>query len=80
MQRGLVARGYGFSLANVRPLNRRSLDGSELAYLPLTGEPPGLTLGVAMLASLKRTMIIDSFVNYCSQQINENEIPGMAHI
>lgn len=80
VQRGLVARGYGFSLANVRPVNRKSLDGSDLAYVPLAGRPPGLTLGVAMLASLKRTVVIDSFLDYCSQQINENKIPGMAPI
>ena len=76
--RGLVARGYGFSLANVRPLNRKSLDGSDLAYVPLAGDPPGLTLGVAMLASLKKTVVIEIFLQYCREQINENEVPGMA--
>ena len=80
VQRGLVARGYGFSLANVRPVNQKSLDGSDLAYVPLAGHPPGLTLGIAMLASLKRTVIIDSFLYYCSQQINENKIPGMSRL
>ena len=80
VQRALVARGYGYSLANVRPLNKRSLDGSGLAYVPLSGDHPGLTLGVAMLASLKKTVVIDSFLNYCSSQISKNQIPGMANL
>lgn len=78
--RGLVAHGYGYSLANVRPLNRKSLDGSDLAYVPLADAAPGLTLGVAMLASLKKTVVIEIFLQYCRQQINENEIPGMASL
>lgn len=80
VQRGLVARGYGYSLANVRPLNQKSLDGSDLVYVPLAGNQPGLTLGVAMLASLKKTVVIESFLQYCGKQINENEIPGMANL
>jgi DNA-binding transcriptional LysR family regulator len=80
VQRALVARGYGYSLANVRPLNKHSLDGSSLAYVPLSGDHPTLTLGVAMLASLKKTVVIDSFLNYCSNQISKDQIPGMANL
>lgn len=80
VQRGLVARGYGYSLANVRPLNQKSLDGSDLVYVPLAGDQPGLPLGVAMLANLKKTVVIEIFLQYCSQHINDNEIPGMAKL
>lgn len=80
VQRGLVANGYGYSLANVRPLNQKSLDGSGLVYVPLSGDHPGLTLGVAMLARQKKTLVIDSFLKYCSSKINKNHIPGMTLI
>ncbi|MEM7563925.1 MAG: LysR family transcriptional regulator [Pseudomonadota bacterium] len=80
VQRSLVARGYGYSLANVRPLNQKSLDGSGLAYAPLQGDQPGLVLGVAMLANLKKTVVVESFVEYCKQQISKNNIPGMANL
>jgi len=80
VQRGLVAQGYGYSLANVRPLNQRALDGSPLRYLPLTGGHPGLTLGIATLASLKKTIVVDRFSEFCREQINNEQIPGMARL
>ena len=80
VQRALVAQGYGYSLANVRPLNQRSLDGSKLAYVPLSGHNPGLTLGIATLASIKKTMVVDIFSQFCSEQINTENIPGMTSL
>ena len=78
VQRGLVARGYGYSLGNLRPLNRKSLDGSELVYIPLSRPNPGLTLGVARLARIRKTIAVDSFSQFCREQINAESIPGMA--
>lgn len=78
VQRGLVANGYGYSLANVRPLNKKSLDGSGLSYVPLLGEYPSLTLGIAVLEKIRKTMAVDSFNTYCIEQISSNHIPGMA--
>jgi DNA-binding transcriptional LysR family regulator len=80
VQRGLVAKGYGYSLGNVRPLNQKSLDGSELKYVPLSGYNPGLTLGIATLATIRKTIVVDSFSEFCRQQINTERIPGMAKI
>jgi DNA-binding transcriptional LysR family regulator len=78
VQRGLVANGYGYSLGNVRPLNKKSLDGSGLAYVPLSGENQSLTLGIAVLDKIRKTMAVDSFSQYCIEQISSNHIPGMA--
>jgi len=78
VQRGLVANGYGYSLANVRPLNKKSLDGSGLSYVSLLGEHPSLTLGIAMLEKIRKTMAVESFNQYCIEQISSNHIPGMA--
>jgi len=80
VQRGLVAKGYGYSLANVRPLNQKSLDGSELAYVPLSGYNPGLTLGIATLANIKKTMVVDIFSQFCLEQVSTENIPGMAKL
>lgn len=80
VQRGLVAKGYGYSLGNVRPLNQKSLDGSQLKYVPLSGYNPGLTLGIATLATIRKTIVVDSFSEFCRQQINTEKIPGMAKI
>ena len=80
VQRGLVARGYGYSLANVRPLNQKSLDGSDLVYVPLSGNNPGLILGIATLASIKKTIIVDIFSEFCGEHISSENIPGMAKL
>ena len=78
VQRALVAKGYGYSLANLRPVNQKSLDGSPLRYLPLKGDNPGLTLGIATLATIRKTIVVDSFSEFCREQINSESVPGMA--
>ena len=80
VQRALVAKGYGYSLANVRPINQKSLDGSGLRYVPLWGYNPGLTLGIATLANSRKTIVVDSFSQFCREQINNESIPGMANL
>jgi DNA-binding transcriptional LysR family regulator len=80
VQRALVANGYGYSLANVRPLNQQSLDGHHLKYVPLSGDNPGLTLGIATLANIKKTIVVDIFSQFCQAQINTENIPGMARM
>jgi len=80
VQRALVAQGYGYSLANVRPLNQNSLDGSSLRYVPLAGYNPGLTLGIATLANIRKTIVVEIFSQFCRAQINSENIPGMARL
>lgn len=80
VQRGLVAKGYGYSLANVRPLNQKSLDGSDLSYIPLSGYNPGLTLGIATLANVRKTMVVDIFSQFCMEHISTENIPGMTRL
>ncbi len=84
VQRGLVASGYGYSLANVRPNNTLSLDGNELAYVPLaesgSGSVPSLDLGVAMVSGIAPDRAHQTFIDYCRERISANNIPGMRSI
>lgn len=80
VQRALVAQGYGYSLANVRPVNQHSLDGSRLRYVPLSGYNPGLTLGIATLANIRKTIVVDIFSQFCREQINAAQVPGMTRL
>ena len=80
VQRALVAQGYGYSLANVRPINQRSLDGSPLKYLPLSGDNPALTLGIATLANIRKTVVVEIFSQFCRDQISAANIPGMVNL
>ena len=80
VQRSLVAQGYGYSLGNLRPVNQKSLDGRELKYIPLSGNNPGLTLGIATLANTRKTIVVDIFSQFCHDQISTEKIPGMANL
>jgi len=80
VQRALVAKGYGYSLGNVRPVNQKSLDGSNLKYVPLSGVNPGLTLGIATLGNIRKTIVVDIFSQFCRAQISTEKIPGMARL
>lgn len=80
VQRALVAQGYGYSLGNVRPINQNSLDGSRLNYVPLSGYNPALMLGIATLANIKKTIVVDIFSQFCREQISTDNIPGMAKL
>jgi DNA-binding transcriptional LysR family regulator len=74
--RGLVARGDGYSLANVQPRNQASLDGRKLAYLALE---PGLTPlvhGMATLAGLRRTPTLSAFLTFCQEMLTGKSLPG----
>ncbi len=61
-------------------MNKKSLDGSDLKYVPLSGNNPGLTLGIATLANIKKTIVVDIFSQFCHEQINTEKIPGMASL
>ena len=75
--RGLVAKGYGYSIANVRPINQQSLDGSQLVYLPLSDDFPTLTLGIMLLKRLRKVHVIEAFISYCQNKVSQESIPGM---
>ncbi len=78
VQRSLVASGSGYSLANVRPVNRRSLDGKSLRYIPLKGDLPALTLGIATLAASASNSLKTAFMSHCRTCVNDQVVPGMA--
>jgi DNA-binding transcriptional LysR family regulator len=60
--RSLVARGDGFSLGNIRPKSRMSLDGRGLAYLTLQGDLRRLQLGIAAVRGGRRSRTMQAFV------------------
>jgi len=81
VQRGLVASGYGYSLANVRPNNMAALDGNTLKYVSLSASDsqvtPSLNLGIAMVRDINRNQAQRTFINYCKIRISSKNIPGM---
>lgn len=75
--RGLVASGFGYSIANARPRAGAALDGRPLARLPLAGDPPPLRFGLARAESLQPSRLSTAFADHCRAVVAEGGIPGM---
>jgi len=76
--RSMVANGFGYTLANVRPRADVALDGRRVYRVPLSGEPPPLLLGIATLKQLKKTRLVEAFERHCQEVISDADVPGMA--
>lgn len=77
VQRGWVASGNGYSLANVRPANKFALDGNPLKYVRLSGKHLPLTLGIATLKTTSAKPAQVAFTRFCEATITAQHIPGM---
>jgi len=76
--RTLVANGLGYTLANVRPRADVALDGRRVYRVPVSGDPPPVRIGIAVLKQLKKTRLGEAFECHCQALISEKYIPGMA--
>lgn len=76
VMRSIVGQGYGYGLANVRPDNKMTLDGSELVYIPLEGNLTALTLGLLSHASAARSKLAKLFVTHVQEQMEKGLLPG----
>lgn len=78
VMRSMVANGFGFSIANMRPLNQRSPDGKKLIFVPLTGETRPLQLGLLKTRNENETPIIEAFVRHCVEAVKTGHLPGLS--
>ena len=78
VMRSLVANGYGYSIANIRPLDDRAPDGRRLRYAALRGPVPPMTLGVVMAKAAETALTVASFVAHCKAAVTEASVPGLA--
>jgi DNA-binding transcriptional LysR family regulator len=62
MVRGLVARGLGVGLLNVRPAGDRAYDGSALACRPLVEAAPALRIVLVRPAQLRPTRTVEALI------------------
>lgn len=75
--RSYVAAGIGYGLMTARPLNRMAENGLPLVYLPLEDIPDSISFGIAHLAEIRRSRVVDAFIEYCRQAIGGGVLPGM---
>jgi DNA-binding transcriptional LysR family regulator len=75
--RTMVANGYGYTLVNVRPRSDEALDGRRVVRVRLSGDHRPMIVGVATLAQLSQSRLIDAFQNHCKAFVSDSYIPGM---
>ncbi len=77
VMRSLVANGYGYSIANLRPLNDESPDGKNLRFVPLAGDVRPMNLGLAMARGAQTSITIRAFAEHCKAMIREGQLRGL---
>lgn len=77
VMRSLVANGYGYCIANVRPLIDTAPDGRKLRYIPLVGDVRPMRLGLVTSEGAENVLTVKAFMDHCAQQITNDHIPGM---
>ena len=77
VMRSLVANGFGYSIANLRPMNDLSPDGKKLCYIPLSCEPPYIKMGLIMAEGARSSFTIQAFIEHCRKTITPSSVPGM---
>lgn len=77
VMRSLVANGFGYSIANVRPLDDLAPDGRRLRFVPLVGDVRPMLLGLVMAKGAANVLTVAAFVDHCREQVTEFTLPGM---
>ncbi|MBE2277187.1 MAG: LysR family transcriptional regulator [Rhodobacteraceae bacterium] len=71
VMRAMVANGFGYSIANIRPAPDAASDGKPLVNVPLTGVPP-LTLGLVLAEGARGALTIRAFLEHCAAAMGED--------
>jgi DNA-binding transcriptional LysR family regulator len=80
VMRSLVANGFGFSIANVRPVSDLAPDGQPLRFVPLAEPVHSIRVGVLMAAGAGATHAIRAFVDHCRERQEAGEVPGLGDL
>jgi DNA-binding transcriptional LysR family regulator len=77
VMRSLVANGFGFSVANIRPHSDLSPDGRALCFIPLEGASRPLRLGFIVPVGARSILSVNAFIDHASQTITKWGYPGL---
>ena len=75
--RSLVANGFGYALANVRPRGTRSPDGKPLRQVRLAGNFRPMMMGLASALGERKTRTVEAFGAHCRAAVRERRVPGL---
>ena len=77
VMRSLVANGFGFSVANIRPHSDVSPDGRALCFIPVEGTTRPLRLGFIVPEGARSILSVDAFIAHASSTISKWGYPGL---
>ncbi len=80
VMRAMVANGFGFSIANILPLNSVSPDGKALRFIPLKGNLKPMRLGLLHLQAKNKTATVKAFSVLCRKMVESDALPGLQGI
>lgn len=75
--RTMVANGYGYTLANVRPRSTMAMDGRHVKRIDLSGDHRPMILGLASRQQPRRSKLLEAFEIHCQSFVSDTYIPGM---
>lgn len=81
VMRSMVGNGFGYSIANVRPLSDTSPDGNPVRVLPISGDVRALRMGLLTAQDADRSNAVRAFIAYALGLLNSdalNRIGGKA--
>ncbi|MCX8510056.1 MAG: LysR family transcriptional regulator [Rhodobacteraceae bacterium] len=67
----LVANGFGYSIANIRPPFERAPDGKALRFVPLSGPLKPMRMGVLSVRGGTVPLAVSAFVSLCQRHLDE---------
>lgn len=75
--RTMVANGYGYTIANVRPRAEIALDGRRVVRVRLSGEHKPMVMGLVTLRQMRKSRLVEVFQQHCQRFVSDAYIPGM---
>lgn len=76
VMRSLVANGFGYGLANIRPLTDLSPDGRRLRFVPLASPVKTLRLGL-LTSDGGASRTVRAFIDHARAEITPTSAPGL---
>lgn len=78
--RSMVANGFGYSLANIRSRSETAPDGKPLKFVPLTGGPRPMKIGLITSRESRKTRLLGAFEDHCREIVHQGGIPGLTMV
>ncbi len=74
--RGFVGRGLGYSILVTRPSFDHTYDGQDTVVRPIAEQTEPGTLGIARLAEIRPTRVMQAFSDFCRDWFDRHNISG----